>query len=174
MKRVLGLVLALALAGAASAAPKVQGQLPPDSAATAQETASPESAVRALYAPYEKGGSIDMSVFQNNVERDRRLSADLVRALKAYEKAQASSDEPGALDFDPIMNGQDFGLEGLTVRTGTNVPGKSAEVTATFKNFGEPSQLTYRLVFEGNTWRVDNIISQKDPIWNLRDLLTAP
>jgi hypothetical protein len=154
-------------------AKKTQTAAPPDQA-TAQaqtEEATPEAAVRALYSPYLPGGNEKLSAFDNETERAKRFSAGLVKQMGVYFKNQEKSGDPGGLDFDPIVNGQDYKVDRLTVRTDKSVAGKSAIVIAEFKNFDESIRLKYKMVFEGGTWRVDNIVSLSDPIWDLQDLL---
>jgi hypothetical protein len=174
LKFAMVLACAMALCAAPAMARKVQQSATPDSvAAPAAQTddGSPEAAVRALYSPYLPGGNENMSAFDNEGERAKRFSADLVKQMKAYFKNQEKAGEPGGLDFDPIVNGQDYKIDRLTVKTDKLVASKTAIIIAEFKNFDETARLKYKLAFENGTWRVDNIVSLKDPIWDLRDLL---
>jgi hypothetical protein len=148
-----------AAANAASPAP-VQSAVP-----------APDVLVRSLYSPYLKGGDQDKSAIDNDAERDRRFSKETAKLFRAYYKTQEKADEPGGLDFDPIVNAQDFDIKALDVRADKIVPGKTAVVIVTFKNFDEASKLKYALVFESGEWKVDNIDSLYDPVWDLRDLL---
>jgi hypothetical protein len=134
---------------------------------------TPDSAVRALYVPYMPGGDERLSAFDNDAERAKRFSANLTKELKDYFLRQEKAGEPGGLDFDPIVNGQDYKIGGLTVRVEKAVPGKSAVVIAEFKNFDEQMRVKYDLVFEGGAWKVDGIASLRDPVWNLRAIMKA-
>jgi hypothetical protein len=128
-------------------------------------------AVRALYSPYLPGGDERMSAFDNEGERAKRFSAGLVKEMRAYFTRQEKAGDPGGLDFDPIVNGQDYKVDRLDVRADKVVAGKTAVVLAEFKNFDETIRLKYKLTFEGDVWKVDNILSLRDPVWDLRDLL---
>jgi hypothetical protein len=131
----------------------------------------PDAAVRALYSPYLPGGDERMSAFDNEAERAKRFTANLVKEMKAYFQRQEKAGEPGGLDFDPIVNGQDYKIDRLDVRVDKTVAKKSAIVIAEFKNFDETMRVKYKLVFEGGQWKVDDIASLRDPVWDLRDLL---
>jgi hypothetical protein len=134
-------------------------------------SSAPEFAVRSLYSPYMPGGDESKSAFDNESERAKRFAAGLVKEMKAYFAKQEKAGEPGGLDFDPIVNGQDYKVGQLNVRADNVVPGKSAVVLAEFKNFDENVRLKFKMVFEGGAWKVDNIASLRDPVWDLRDLL---
>lgn len=167
-------VAALALIAApVTASGKSQAKAEDDAPAAVQQEAGPEDAVRALYSPYLPGGDERMSAFDNEVERAKRFTAGLTKELKAYFVRQEKAGEPGGLDFDPIVNGQDYKIGQLEVRPDKTVPGKSAVVIAEFKNFDEPARLKFKLTFEGGAWKVDDIASLRDPVWDLRDLLKA-
>lgn len=165
--------LGLAAAGAAFAG-KSQAKAGDDAEpvkAEAPAADGPGDAVRALYSPYLPGGDERMSAFDNEAERAKRFSASLTKELKAYFVRQEKAGEPGGLDFDPIVNGQDYKVGQLEVRTDKTVPGKSAVVIAEFKNFDEKARMKFKMTFEGGAWKVDNIASLSDPVWDLRDLL---
>ena len=50
-----------------------------------------------------------------------------------------------------------------------------AEVRATFKNFGEPRNILYDLLFEDGHWRIDDIQETLKPRWIMsKILLDAP
>jgi hypothetical protein len=134
----------------------------------------PEDAVRALYSPYLPGGDESKSAFDNEAERAKRFSAGLAKELKAYFVRQEKAGDPGNLDFDPIVNGQDYKIDRLDVRPDKVVAGKSAIVLAEFKNFDETIRLKYKLVQENGAWKIDDIESLRDPVWDLRDILKAP
>jgi hypothetical protein len=177
MKIWIGMMAASALAMAAPmalASSKSQAKAEDDApTATAPQETSPEDAVRALYSPYLPGGDERKSAFDNEAERAKRFTASLTKELKAYFARQEKAGEPGGLDFDPIVNGQDYKIGQLEVRADKTVPGKTAVVIAEFKNFDESARLKFKLAFEGGVWKVDDIASLRDPIWDLRDLLKA-
>ncbi len=112
-----------------------------------------------VYALYGKGGK---GLFGNQKYEKAYLSRPLVRLVTANRRR---------LDFDPIVNGQDYEITDLhvTPKGGTE---KDAVAEVTFKNFGEPVTLTYDLVLQDSAWRIDNIVSKdKDAPWILTELL---
>lgn len=164
-------LVVMAFTAAAPALAKSQVKADDDRPAAVQQGPGPDDAVRALYSPYLPGGDERMSAFDNEAERAKRFSAGLVKELKAYFQRQEKAGEPGGLDFDPIVNGQDYQVDRLEVRADKTVPGKTAVVIAEFKNFDERARMKFKMVFEGGAWKVDDIASLRDPIWDLRDLL---
>ncbi len=93
------------------------------------------------------------------------LSKQLAAALAAEEKG----DNP-RLDFDPIVDGQDADITGLTLTSHeTSVQGnKLIVVNADFKNFDTATKVTYAFILEDGDWKLANIVT-KD--WNLLVLL---
>jgi hypothetical protein len=181
MKAKFGILMAAAIAltapGAfvpgAFASGKSQAKADGDAETAQVQETGPDGAVRALYSPYLPGGDERMSAFDNEAERAKRFTSSLTKELKAYFARQEKAGEPGGLDFDPIVNGQDYKIGQLEVRTDKTVAGKSAIVIAEFKNFDESARLKYKLLFEGGAWKVDDISSLSDPVWDLRDVLKA-
>jgi len=116
--------------------------------ALAEKFETPEAMLEALYAPYIAGGDIqDYSPF----------FSDNLNALYATDSEKANG-EVGAIDFDPVIAGQDFEITKFAVGA-TEVDGNAAKVTVTFDNFETPETLIYSLVKEDDTWKVDDIES---------------
>ncbi|MET0181328.1 MAG: hypothetical protein ABW199_00425, partial [Caulobacterales bacterium] len=90
---------------------------------------------------------------------------DLLRQMKDASKEQ----EGPVIDFDPLIDGQDFEITDLTVSVEEPPANGRAVVEAKFKNFGEDVQVHYDLVEDGG-WRVDNIRTRS---WSLRELLAS-
>ncbi|MDQ0320628.1 hypothetical protein QO002_002766 [Pararhizobium capsulatum DSM 1112] len=80
--------------------------------------------------------------------------------------------EVGAIDFDPVIAGQDG--EATDVEVGQPVIiDRTAEVEVTFTNF-EPVTLYYTLVYEHGGWKVDDIANQQGEYpWSLVALFEA-
>ncbi len=133
----------------------------PESDTSASAGPDPADAIRAIYAPYmEQGGAprlLDAAPW----------STDL-RARLAAGQSQAP-----LLDFDPIVNAQDYELSALAVTTEGIVAGSHATVRAHFVNLGSEDEVLFDVVWEGGAWRVDNI---RTAAWDLRQIAgqTAP
>ena len=69
------------------------------------------------------------------------------------------------LDFDPLIDAQDYQLSDLNVTTDSVVENSHATVRANFVNAGAMSEVVYDLVWENGGWRVDNIRTSR---WDLR------
>ncbi len=128
--------------------------------ACAETFRTPEALIEALYAPYLADG--DPS------ERDTFFSDGLTRLFEA--DAQASQGEVGAIDFDPVVNGQDFDIENLRFGE-AEITGPSAVVTVHFDNLSVPVTLRYALTDEDGNWQVDDIESiEGDNQWKLSEI----
>lgn len=132
--------------------------------AQAQSFDTPESLIEALYAydtaETEADAPSPYSPF---------LSRGLNRLLQADRDATPEG-ELGALDFDPVINGQDGAAEDIELSPPI-VFDDIAELEVSFTN-GEPVTLYYTLVRERGSWRVDDIAQQQGEYpWSLRALL---
>jgi hypothetical protein len=103
------------------------------------------------------------------------FARDLARA---YRKDISHSGEVGEIDFDWRYGAQDFEITELKVEATRLKPGAMpmadrGEVRATFKNFGKPYEVLYRVCrsAEGG-WRIADVSSVGDADkWDLRQLL---
>lgn len=139
MRGALAAALAAALwAGAAGAQP-----------ATA---AGAEQWVRSVYARYTDGPDAEGPGLYEHV-----FSARLNRLIRRYGPAG----EPGnrGVDADPICQCQDW--QNVRVQSArARLRGVNrADVDVRFTNMGQASRHTLRLVREGRSWRVDDILS---------------
>jgi hypothetical protein len=146
---------ALALAACSRQTPE---EAPP--AATAPD---PAEVVRPLYAPYLNQGTEFPSLGQQ-----APWSAAMLAALQAMTARSQARGEP-ILDFDPLIDAQDYQLADLNVSTDGVVENSHATVRARFTNSGAPAEIVYDLVWEDGGWRVDNIRTSR---WDLR-VITA-
>jgi Protein of unknown function (DUF3828) len=125
--------------------------------------ADPVSAVAPLYERYvakqNPPGLLELAPWT------RELRGLLSRAGELSEQRN----EPNAVvDFDPIVDGQDWEISDVEVTLAAPPADGRAEVVARFKNFGQPVQLTYEMREEDGGWRVDNI---RGAHWTLRQML---
>ena len=116
----------------------------------------PDQLVRALYRP--EGAP------STRPELNRFFDADLARALWT----DSQGEEVGAVDFDFRYDAQDTEIAGLAFEKAPRDNG--ATVTASFRNFGKPVRVIYRLCVRGPGWRIAEV-SAGDGSWSLRRML---
>ncbi|MDO1584673.1 DUF3828 domain-containing protein [Rhizobium oryzicola] len=91
-------------------------------------------------------------------------------ALFQADRDRTPEGEIGAIDFDPVINGQDGRARNLTL-TEPVIKGNTAKLQASFTN-GKRMVLHYTLVQEQGGWKVDDIADPKAEYpWSLRELL---
>lgn len=134
---------------------------PPASEAPEAASAAPDPAdtIRPLYDPYLTEGA-SFPGFENQAP----WSAGLWAALQAMMARSQARGEP-ILDFDPLIDAQDYQLTNLNVTTESVVENSHSSVRASFVNAGAPTEVIYDLVWENGGWRVDNIRTSR---WDLR------
>jgi hypothetical protein len=123
----------------------------------------PAATIAALYRAYQ--GKEDPNVPQT------AYSARLRKLFDADRKATTDG-EVGRLDFDPIINGQDWELKRLSIKEMKH-DGDQALVRATFMNMNSPEDLRFSLVREGGRWVIDEIVSETKPQWTLSKILAG-
>lgn len=85
---------------------------------------------------------------------DRFFEPSLANLI--WKDAVEAQGEVGALDFDPLYDGQDVEPKNLTVHP-AQADGASVRVPVSFDNYGEKRQLTYLLVSVAGTWKISDI-----------------
>lgn len=130
-------------------------------------TAAPDPAavIRPLYDRYFTEGA-QFPEFREQAP----WSADLWAQLEAMVARSNAINEP-ILDFDPLIDAQDYQLADLNVATEAVAENSHATVRASFTNAGNASEVVYDMVWEGGAWRVDNI---RTAAWDLRQIAAAP
>jgi hypothetical protein len=128
------------------------------SAAYAEDAATPDSVVRAIYAadaPSIKGTG--EGVMGDKAARARFFSAALLRIVVADEKRSAKRNQPPNLDGDPFADAQDPTVNDLKISV-VSTNGAKASVLADFdRGAGTREKVTYSMVLERGLWRVDDI-----------------
>jgi hypothetical protein len=130
-------------------------------AAHADPAADIEKTIRDIYASYEAEAPKVGPVF------DKRL-----QALVEADNAQADGGE-GRIDWDVFVNGQDFRITEVSVGK-LEIAGDTAHITARFKNFDNPQEISYTLRLEDGRWLIDDIQSMNGEKWSMSELLSAP
>lgn len=110
---------------------------------------TPEAAAENLYAIYTKPGSDGFS------DRDapRYFDAALLKMWRAAKHK----------DADFFIQGQDFELKDVRVAP-AKITGDKAEAVVTFRNFGQPSRITYLFVQAKDGWRITNARAGKETL----------
>lgn len=119
------------------------------SAGPASAYDSPQSLVEALYAPYLAG----------QIPQDEAvLRSVALQGLYDADAARTPEGEIGALDFDPLVDGQDFQLGDFVV-TAAEAADLQATVEVSFTNLGVEKLLRLSLVREPDGWKLDDVQS---------------
>jgi hypothetical protein len=114
----------------------------------AKEAGGPSDVVEALYAPYlasEAGSALALDVYTP------ALKGEIDKATTYGNLLEAP-----VLDYDPIVNAQDFKISKLEVSE-LERSEDAAKVQARFDNMGTATEVTYSLQRIGEEWRVDDI-----------------
>jgi hypothetical protein len=133
--------------------------------AEAPLASDPAAAARPLYDPYFVEGG-QFPEFRNQAPWSAAMWAQLEAMVARSEAIEAP-----ILDFDPLIDAQDYQLSNLNVTTDAVVENSHATVRASFTNGTRPTEVIYDMVWEGGAWRVDNI---RTATWDLRQIAAAP
>ncbi len=164
--RIHALILTLAVGALAACSPPAQQKTePPAEAGQSRAMTDPAAVVRTLYAPYITDET-PPPVLADAAPWSARMQADI-----AAMQARTSEGDGPSLDFDPIIDAQDFQLSNISATTDGVVEGSHAVVRAQFNNIGEPQEVIYDLVWEDDRWKVDNIRTRA---WDMRAIVTSP
>ena len=93
--------------------------------------------------------------------------------LVTTAETKAAHDHDAALDFDPIVSGQDAEIGKVTLKTDLIENGKAA-VSASFVNLGQPTIVAYDFLKEEGVWKINDIkgTTEKEA-WSVRKILTS-
>ncbi len=151
--RCLCILLALGLGIAAAPA----GAAVPDS--------DPVSLIKAIYATYTA---------DNDNPGLPHVYSKRLQALVDKDEKETPEGEVGRIDWDVFVDGKDWKLTELKIALVSKSDG-TAQVRATFKNFGEPCNQLFDLVREEGHWRIDDVVKTIPPRWTMsKILLDAP
>jgi Protein of unknown function (DUF3828) len=157
MRLVLALLLTIALGACAAGAA-------PDS--------DPVSLITALYKTYtENTPSLGGDPSKPGLPH---IYSKRLQALVDKDEKETPEGMVGRIDWDVFVDGQDWELTELKIALVSKAEAK-AQVRATFKNFGQPSNMLFDLVREDGQWRVDDVEKTLPPRWTMsKILLDAP
>ena len=130
----------------------------------------PRSVVAAAYEPYLEGDDFDWGNYDGLALYSKEMNALFNRDATESEAAV----EIGRLDFDPLINAQDYQITNLVIGEAA-ITGKTATVPVTFDNMGTPMVIEIDLVEEEYGWSIDDVKSVDGEIqYSLREILEAP
>lgn len=155
----------LSAAALAALAACSQEEQKADAEAPAALAPDPAAVIRPLYDRYLSEGA-QFPEFRDQAP----WSASLWAQLEAMTARSQALNEP-ILDFDPLIDAQDYQLTNLNVATEALAENSHATVRARFANSGRPTEVVYDMVWENGGWRVDNIRASN---WDLRQIASAP
>jgi hypothetical protein len=123
----------------------------------------PKGLIAQAYAPYEAGG-----FYEDLTE----LFSPTLRQLWDDMAARSEAADMPIIDFDPLVNGQDFEIVDLVIADPV-VGGDTATVAVSFLNFGDLQELRFTLVRRAEGWKIDDIQALGENSWRLSELLAA-
>ncbi len=115
----------------------------------ADDTGSKINTVKQLYTK--------QGMNNGNAALERLASADLKALLR--KDAQASNGEVGCIDYDVVVQGQDFDANEIS-RSITYTALSNGNVQVRFKNSGETSTLQYKLACTANNCKIDDVLTE--------------
>ena len=107
-----------------------------------------------LYHRHEKSSALNMP--SSTQLFAKRASKSLAALFKRNDACDAKGDGVCALDWDFVIDGQDWTLSDVKVGS-IAAAGDKATVTVTFKNFDAACVNIYYFVRENGAWKVDDI-----------------
>jgi hypothetical protein len=134
--------------------------------------AAPDTIVRNLYAA-EKSGRGPFFQTKSRALVDKYFTKDFADLI--WKDRVDAGNEASYIDFDPLHNAQDTKITAFKV--GKPEPGegnlKLADVAVTFKNFGAPRTILYRLLQQSDrSWKISDIFYPGEPLMpSLKDHL---
>jgi hypothetical protein len=156
-------VLLFGAALAACSRQETKTEAPADGATRA--VSDPAAVIRPLYDRYMTPDA-QFPSFQEQAPWSNSLWA-LLSAMVARSEAL---NEP-ILDFDPLIDAQDYQLSNLSVANEAISEGSHAVVRASFNNAAAHTEVVYDLIWEDDRWKVDNIRGEG---WDLRQIAASP
>ncbi len=158
MRRAVALLLLLMLA---FGAPAAMAQDDSEPAAKAESESGPVAFVTAIYKSYT-----DIAPGEDG---EPGLPDMYSKRLQALIDKDAAESRAGRLDWDPVVDGQDWDVTGLNIKE-VYRSGGEARVRAVFVN-GGPRNMLFNLVREDGKWRIDDIAETLKPRWTMSKIL---
>jgi hypothetical protein len=107
--------------------------------------------------------------------RDRLMSKSLAGLFARDDLFQEESGDIGHIDADPFISGQDGEVKNLRLTVSEKPLAGRALVTASFLSFKQPVSVRFRMIEEGGSWRIDDIVNRVDgKDYAVREALAQP
>lgn len=120
--------------------------------------AAPDAVVRSLYAA-QKAGTDPFFQSKSRARVDKFFAKELADLI--WKDSQHADGEVGNIDFDPLSDSQDSKITNFKVGKPEYGEGNAnlADVPVTFKNFGKPQTILFRLerASEKAVWKISDI-----------------
>lgn len=122
--------------------------------------ADPSAWLKQVYALYQKAQSTAaLEGKASTTLIEKRASKALAALFKKDAACSKRSQGVCALDWDFVVDGQDYKLSDVDVGPSV-VDGDKASVTVTFTNLDAKCRNVYTFVREGGQWKVDDILTK--------------
>lgn len=125
----------------------------------------PRALIEYVYAPYLN----ESDPFPDDPSE---VYSPTLKQLWDEMSAKSEESEVPIIDFDPIINAQDYELTDFLVADPV-IEADSATVVVSFSNFGEPQELHFELIRNSGGWLIDDIEAIGDTPWRFSELLAA-
>lgn len=127
---------------------------------------TPLDVVTALYRIYA-GPKGDYATGNFSDPRVEALFTKSLRAAMSSMYARSRKDNEPILDFDPVTDSQEEGLQRLSI-----APESESVVAATFEGGASKHIVRYSFKRENGAWRIDNVSGGVgDGKWDLREII---
>lgn len=118
--------------------------------------------LKSVYDLYKRAETNDKLMRQANYRLIvRRSSKSLAALFRKNDECQKREQGVCAIDWDFVINGQDYQLSDVVIGAPV-INGDKATVVATFKNMGGANRNTYYFVREGGAWKVEDVEMRDD------------
>jgi hypothetical protein len=127
------------------------------------QTSTPDSFLRAIYAPYLKPDFKGQPYWHVS----RFFAPELARAIEADMREAKRRGHVPKLDGDPFLDAQDWEIKNLAIAVKADGPKATGEVT--FDNLGKATKITIDLVQIQAGWRIADIKAPSGSLSSLYD-----
>lgn len=125
----------------------------------------PKALIEYAYAPYLE----ESAPFPDDPSE---LFSPTLKQLWDDASAKSEESEVPVIDFDPLINAQDYEITDFLVADPV-VEADAATVVVSLSNFGAAQELHFELIRRSDGWKIDDIEALGDSPWRFSELLAA-